>query len=189
MISDYEKMFGSKPSHKYSYPLEHNDHLELDTSAFLDVHMKVKYQSIIGSLQWAISIGRMDIAVAVMILSSFRELPRRENLDRAKRVVGYLSKMKEGGIRYRTEIPDYSMLQEPNYDWTTSVYGEVYELVPRDVQKALGKLLIFTHYFDANLFHDKVNGRVVTGIWHMINKTPIDWFAKSQPTAETETYG
>ena len=51
MIDTYEKMFGSKPSQKCSSPLEHNDHPELDTSEFLDINMKVKYQSIVGSLQ------------------------------------------------------------------------------------------------------------------------------------------
>ena len=71
MIDTYERMYGEKPSHKYSSPLEHNDHPELDTTEFLDVDMKAKYLSIIGSLQWAISIGRIDITVAVMTLSSF----------------------------------------------------------------------------------------------------------------------
>ena len=85
--------------------------------------MKVKYQSIIGSLQCAIGIGRMDISVAVMTLSSFRELPMQRYLDRVNRVVGYLSKMKEGGIRYRTELPNYSALQEPEYELATSIYG------------------------------------------------------------------
>ena len=172
-------MFGSKPSQKWSSPLEHNDHPELDTSEFLDVDMKVKYQSVIGSLQWEISIGRMDISVAVMTLSSFRELPRRGHLERAKRVVDNLSKMEEGGIRYCTELPDYSTLQRPEYKWVTSVYGEVSELVPKNVQAALGEPVIFTHYFDANLFHDKTTGRSVTGILHMINKTLIYGLPKS----------
>ena len=189
MIDTYERMYGEKPSHKYSSPLEHNDHPELDTTEFLDVDMKAKYLSIIGSLQWAISIGRIDITVAVMTLSSFRELPRRGHMDRAKRVVGYLSKMKEGGIRYRTELPDYSEIETPVYDWAHTVYGEVTEIIPKDIPEALGKPVIFTHYFDANLFHNKVTGHAVTGILHMINQTPIDWYAKKQPTVETATYG
>ena len=189
MIDTYERMYGEKPSHKYSSPLEHNDHPELDTTEFLDIDMKAKYLSIIGSLQWAISIGRIDITVAVMTLSSFRELPRRGHMDRAKRVVGYLSKMKEGGIRYRTELPDYLEIETPVYDWAHTVYGEVTEIIPKDIPEALGKPVIFTHYFDANLFHNKVTGHAVTGILHMINQTPIDWYAKKQPTVETATYG
>jgi hypothetical protein len=34
-----------------------------------------------------------------------------------------------------------------------------------------------------------MTGRSVTGILHMINKTPLDWYSKKQATVETATYG
>ena len=34
-----------------------------------------------------------------------------------------------------------------------------------------------------------ITGRSVTGILHLVNKTPIDWFSKNQATVETATYG
>ena len=46
-----------------------------------------------------------------------------------------------------------------------------------------------THYVDANLFHDILSGRSVTGVLHLINKTPIDWYSKKQATVETAIYG
>ena len=42
---------------------------------------------------------------------------------------------------------------------------------------------------DANLYHDLISGRAVTGILHLLNKTPVDWFSKLQNTVETATYG
>ena len=42
---------------------------------------------------------------------------------------------------------------------------------------------------DVNLFHDALSGRSVTGILHMMNATPIDWYSKKQATVETATYG
>ena len=36
--------------------------------------------------------------------------------------------------------------------------------------------------------HDIATGRSVTGILHMVNKTPIEWFSKKQETVETATY-
>ncbi len=45
-----------------------------------------------------------------------------------------------------------------------------------------------TTYVDANLAHDFITGRSVTGILHLINQTPIDWYSKQQPTVETSTY-
>jgi len=37
--------------------------------------------------------------------------------------------------------------------------------------------------------HDIATGRSVTGILHLVNKTPIEWYSKKQATVETATYG
>ena len=75
MIQAYEQTFGSKPNSNPQSPLPEYDHPGLDTTEFLDEEGILQYQSIIGSLQWAISIGRWDIQTAVMTLSSFRAQP------------------------------------------------------------------------------------------------------------------
>jgi hypothetical protein len=50
---------------------------------------------------------------AVMSLSSFRAMPRRGHLERAKQIYGYLWKMKEARIRVLTNEPDNSDYQDP----------------------------------------------------------------------------
>ena len=55
--------------------------------------------------------------------------------------------------------------------------------------KPLGKRVITSHYKDANLYHDFISGKAVTGILHFFNKTPIDWWTKLQATVETATFG
>jgi hypothetical protein len=189
MIDGYIRMFGEKPRSVYHSPLEEGDHPELDTSEILDIEGVTKYQSLIGSMQWAISLGRIDIATAVMSLSSFRSAPRNGHLARAKRVVGYLSRMKDSAIRFRTGIPDYSTLEEPRHDWDYSVYAGAKELIPHDIPEPLGPTIVTSSYFDANLYHDWVSGRSVSGIIHFLNQTPIDWYTKKQNTVETATYG
>jgi len=81
LIQSYEQMFGEKPKTNVYSPLEKGDHPELDTSELLDTTGINQYQSLIGSLQWAISLGWLDIATAVMTMSSFRAAPRRGHLD------------------------------------------------------------------------------------------------------------
>ena len=189
MVKGYEQMFGSKPKHNVTSPLEKGDHPELDSSDELDMEGIKKYQSLIGTLQWAISLGRFDVATAVMTMSSFRAAPRQGHLERVKRICGYLSKMKHGVIRFRTGEPDYSDLEEPPADWTYSVYGEVKEEVPKDAPTPRGKRVVFTSYVDANLYHCMATGRAVSGVLHFINQTPIDWYTKKQATVETATYG
>ena len=41
----------------------------MDDSEFLDGNETQQYQSLIGAMQWAVSIGRFDITTAIMTLS------------------------------------------------------------------------------------------------------------------------
>ena len=97
--------------------------------------------------------------------------------------------MKDGAIRFRTEEPDYSGLPQQIHDWSQSIYGNVKEIMVDNYPKALGNFVTITHYFDANLYHDKITGRSVTGILTLTNKTPMEWYSKKQATVETATYG
>jgi hypothetical protein len=59
------------------------------------------------------------------------------------------------------------------------------------VPKPLGNHVTLSHYVDSNLMHDVATdtGIPVTGMIHLINKTPIKWYSKKQATDETATYG
>jgi hypothetical protein len=188
MIANYERLFGRKPK-PYASPLTGGDHPEIDDSGLLDLAGVSIYQSLIGSLQWVIQLGRLDICTAVMTMSQFRAAPREGHLDRVKRIIGYLSKMRDGVIRIRTEQPDYSNIPDTIYDWEHTVYAGAKEELPDDAPTPLGKEVLMTSFFDANLYHDIITGKSVTGILHMFNKTPIDWFSKLQGTVETATFG
>ena len=58
----------------------------------------------------------------------------------------------------RTEEPDFSGLPDQNFDWATSVYGDIQELLPKNAPEPLGKYVTLSHYVDANLFHDLRTG-------------------------------
>jgi hypothetical protein len=77
MIDTYVQLYGEKPRKALS---------------------PQQFQSLIGAMQWAVLIGRLDIATAVMSLSSFCAMPRRGHLERSKQIYGYLRKMKEARI-------------------------------------------------------------------------------------------
>ena len=189
MVDSFERMFGRKPATNVSSPLEKGDHPECDTTDLLDPDGVTQYQSLVGQLQWAVSLERMDIATAVMTVSSFRSAPRIGHLERVKRICGYLHKMSDGCIRFRIGTPDYSDAVIPEYDWSSTVYGNPKEQLPDDAPEPLGLPVVLTHYVDANLYHDILTGRSVTGILHLVNQTPIDFFSKKQATVETATYG
>ena len=135
------------------------------------------------------SIGRLDITTAVMTMSGYRANPREGHLQRVKRIVGYLQKFRHAALRFRTKCPDYSTLPPQHYDWDATPYGNVKEELPDDLPVPLGNPVITTTWVDANLYHDFLTGRSVTGVLHMINQTFLDWFSKKQNTVETSTYG
>jgi hypothetical protein len=97
--------------------------------------------------------------------------------------------MKNGCIRVRTGVPEYSDINATTYDWSRTVYGEVKEELPNDAPSPKGEPITLTSYVDANLHHDMITGRSVTAVLHFANQTPIEWFSKKQATVETATYG
>ena len=64
MEETYERLFGEPPTDKVSSPLTKGDHPELDTSIFLEENDIEIYQSLIGSMQWAVSICFMLVVGA-----------------------------------------------------------------------------------------------------------------------------
>ena len=189
MLVNYETMFGSKPK-EYNTPMEEKDHPEIDNSELLDATGIKQYQSLIGALQWLVTLGRFDIQLTVASMSSYRVAPRIGHLNRLKRVYGYLKRNSHGAIRFRVKIPDHESVAIPiQHDWGPTIYGDVIEELPPDMPTPKGKAMRLTTYQDANLYHDLINGRAMSGILHFVNQTPIAWFAKKQKTVETATYG
>jgi Reverse transcriptase (RNA-dependent DNA polymerase) len=80
-VKSYETSFGMKPNTSAMSSLEKGDHPELDTSELYTTEHIAQYQSMIGALQWIVTIGRFDIITAVMTMSGFRMVPRIGHLN------------------------------------------------------------------------------------------------------------
>jgi len=64
-----------------------------------------QYQSLIGTMQWAVSISQFDIATAVMTMSSFCAVPSCGHMDRVKRIYGYLANLNADELRATPNFP------------------------------------------------------------------------------------
>jgi hypothetical protein len=157
MITANKGMFGTNPKEETS-PLVKGDHPELDDSEELNAEGIKQYHSMIGVMQWAVSLGRLDITTAVMTMSGYRVAPRQGHLDRCKRIYGYLLKMRHSQIRINTSEPDFSELTRPTQDRKNTVYGDTREEIPHDLPEPLGRYVNLTTYVDANLYHDMLSG-------------------------------
>jgi len=75
MNKSYERTYGTKPKEN-SLSLEKNDHPELGNSTLVSPAEIVLFQFQIGCFQWCVTLGRFDIATAVMTLSRYQVAPR-----------------------------------------------------------------------------------------------------------------
>ena len=188
MKDTYVRLFGKNPTEAQS-PLEPNCNPELDTTDLLEGDEIKIFQTLVGQASWVIQLGRFDIGVHVMTLSSFRVSPRKGHLECMKRIYGYCWKFKNATIRVRTGMPDFSDLKVAKVDWSKTPYAGAREDRPRNLPVARGKPVQLYTYADANLGHNKLNGKSVTAILHFMNGTPYDWFSKLQSVVNTATYG
>jgi hypothetical protein len=157
IMDQYENMFGSKPK-EYTSPLEKSNHPEIDVTEELDDIGIRNYQTMIGCLQWAVSLGRFDIQTATMTISQFHAAPRIGHLNRLKRIHGYLKNFASAAILVRLLEPDLGEFPDQDFVWCHSVYSKVEEFL-KDAPKQLGKPVTTITYTDDHLYHDMITGR------------------------------
>ena len=115
--------------------------------------MAAKYLTMVGQLQWLVTLGRFDLHAQVATMSRLRAAPRQEHKDRLKRIYSYAIRTKDYAIRFRTDQPDCSFLPDQDFDWTYNVYGDVHKILPDDMPEPLVKAVVTTSTMDADLNH------------------------------------
>ena len=182
-------MLKKNPTKNMRTPLDKNDHPELDDTELLSGESIQHYLTMIGQLQWLVTLDRFDIHAQVTTMSRFRSAQRKGDLERLQRVYGYVLKTKHYSTRYRTEEPDYTYLPDMKHDSSYTVYGSIQEIITHDCPKPLGKSVTTTTTLDTNLLHCMATSASLTACLHFCNQTPTDWYSKKQATVETATYG
>ncbi len=143
----------------------------------------------IGSCNWAITLGRIDVYYATSTLSRFNGGPMQGHLKALTRVLGYLKDHSGGRMIIDTDYRDNSKFTIVEHQNWKEFYPAAKDEIPDDMPKPKGKPVRITVYVDASHAHDQVTRRSVTGILIFLNNTPIRWISKKQKTVETSTYG
>ena len=116
---------------KIIQPLKEEYKLKVKGDCPLSHHLGADYTrdkellTMIGQIEWLVTLGRFDIHVQVTNISRFRSAPTKGYLERLQRIYGYVLKTNHYSTRYRTEEPDYSYLPNIKHDWPYTVYGNV----------------------------------------------------------------
>ena len=67
----YVRLFNTELTKGLKTPLEENDHPKLDTSEILEGHEVNHYLTMVGQIQWLITLGRFGIQAQVITMSRF----------------------------------------------------------------------------------------------------------------------
>ena len=101
--------------------------------------------------------------------------------------LGYLLKIQNFGICFKTHEPDFSDCESIEQDWFF-IHGDVQGSLLTNAPEPLGKSMQLVHHVDANLIHDALTGGSIAAFSCFINLTPIDWFSEKQSMVETATH-
>jgi len=130
-----ERVFGTT-LRNYNTPLEAGYHPELDDSELLDDDDTTKYRMLTGSLNWAVTIGRVDVMFAATTMARYNHAPRFGHMKVMLRVFGYLKYHIKGTIRIDTSYPLIpETTASPEY-WR-KLYPEAVEKIPEVYPEAL----------------------------------------------------
>ena len=191
MIKNVEERLEKKglrlPS-KCVSPTTHGYRPEMDCTAELKADGLQWYQEMIGSLHWAVEIGRVDILLETAILSKHLALPREGHLEQVLHIMGYLKSHKKLRLMFDCSQPKVDDRWFTTYDWF-DFYRGAKEAIPPNMPEPRGLGVLITCFVDANHAGDRKDRKSQTGVLIFINKAPIHWYSKSQSTVEASTFG
>ena len=182
-----ERVFGTT-LRNYSTPLEASYHPELDNSELLDDEETSKYRMLTGSLNWAVTIGRVDVMFTATTMARYNHASRMGHVKVMLRVFGYLKYHMKGSIRFDTTYPPVPEVSASPEYWR-KLYPNAIEKIPESYPEALGKPVQLWMEFDSDHAHALETRRSITGVLLFLNNTPVKWYCKRQSTVETSTYG
>jgi hypothetical protein len=130
-------------------PMSDKYRAELDASAELDTERITYFQGLIGVLRWIVELGRINIMVAVSMVSSNLMAPCEGHLEQCFHIFAYLDSHKNSTMVFDAA---YRKIDEACFaisDWS-QFYPDTAETVPPNIPRPRGKYVIVTVYCDAN---------------------------------------
>lgn len=169
-------------------PLRQGYKPELDCTAELKADGLQRYQELIGSLRWAVELGRVDILLETSLMSQYLAMPREGHLEQVLHIVGYLKSHKKFRLLFDSKYPTINEKWFKKYDWF-DFYRDAKEAIPPNMPEARGHDVIVSCFVDANHAGNTKDRRSQTGVLIFLNKAPVHWYSKRQATVETSTFG
>jgi len=173
---------------KATTPLSTGYRAELDASPELDARRANYFQGLIGVLRWIVELGRIDILVAVSMLSSYLASPQVGHLEGAFHIFAYLKTYGKSSMVFDDTEPVFDESRFTKCDWS-EYYPGASEPEPPRAPELRGNSVTTTCFVDADHAGCRVTRRSQSGIIIFLQRTPILWYSKRQNTVESSTFG
>jgi hypothetical protein len=122
---------------------------ELDQSRELDAKRGQYYQCLIGVLWWICELGRLDILVAVSMLSRYVVSPREGHLQQLFHIFAYLKHHTRSRMVFDDSEPVYNENSFKICDWA-EYYPDADEAIPNNVPMERGNGVVTSCFVDSN---------------------------------------
>eukprot|EP00590_Aulacoseira_subarctica_P011644 CAMPEP_0172424146 /NCGR_PEP_ID=MMETSP1064-20121228/21716_1 /TAXON_ID=202472 /ORGANISM="Aulacoseira subarctica , Strain CCAP 1002/5" /LENGTH=1711 /DNA_ID=CAMNT_0013165931 /DNA_START=811 /DNA_END=5943 /DNA_ORIENTATION=- len=169
-----EEHYGTLNKYKADTPLPSNYHPEDDQSAFLKDDEISLYQSFIGTLRWAVELGRIELTFAVSLMSRFTTAPRTDHMQKLLHMFSYIKRHLDSKLVFDPFTRDWSHINFLNHDWN-DFYPDAFEPMPSNAPEPRGKAIQINMFCDAAHANDHVTRRSTTGVIIFLQGTPILW--------------
>ena len=176
---------------KAETPLMMSYRPELDVSSEMMPRDSAYYQSLIGILWWIVELGRIDICLEVLMMSSHLVMPRKGHIDQVLHIFAYLHKYHNTKLVYDPCDPVVEHDVFEQRDWTSSEFGAVQgkEEIPPNMPELGGQGFIMHAKVDADHASDTITRHSRTGFLVYLNCAPIYWWSKKQNSVESSSFG
>ena len=189
-VQDFLAKTGRKLLATAKTPIQTAYRTEIDTTPELSAIDAAYYQSLIGVLRWMFELGRVDICLEVLMLSSHLALPRERHLQQLFHMFAYLKRNHNSKMIFDPSdlVVDESLFEER--DWTATAFGlSLTEELPGNMPQTRGSGCVMRAYVDADHAGDSITRRSRTGFLVYLNSAPIYWMSKKQTSVETSSFG
>ena len=146
----FERQFKSSKT-----PMASDYHPKVDDSPLLSDNDASKFRSIIGSMNWLITLGRFNTFYSTNTLSRFAMAPREGHLKAVFRILSYLKTFPKGRLLFDTSYPAKVEDNRDQPNWT-EFYPDAEEELPPSMPDTKGKPVRMTIYVDADHAHNLV---------------------------------
>ena len=91
-------------------------------------------------------------------------------------------------LLFDSDFPKINEKLFKKFDWF-DFYRDAKEAIPENMPEPRGNSVTMSSFVDASHGNNQKDRRSQTGILIFINKSPIIWYSKRQPSVETSTFG